>query len=461
MKINVKQTGDKIIDLVGGVNNISSFTHCLTRLRFYLRDPAKAKTEEIKKVHGVLGALYKMGQYQVVLGENVGPVFDYVEKNYGIKSEELQGVDQEAVAKEDKKRNENIFQRVIEFISSSVTPFVTVIYGAGMLQVFLSLASSIWPTIKTNDTYMMFYWLAQTAFYFMPILIAYGTAKYMKGNPVFSMTVTAALLYPEFMKYVGSSKTLTLFGIPVMANSYASSLLPALLVSILVVYLERFFNKVVPGVLRAVFAPMLTLAVAMPIAFLVLAPLGSILGNYVVQFFVWLYAHLGGITLGLLAGSLPFIIIGGMNMMFAPFMVQNLSSLGYDSIFRPAFIMHNMAEGGACLGVAIRTKNKELKTNAISCAISAIISGVTEPALYGITLKCGTLKYVIGSAAVGGILAGFLGAKAFAMGYSSILAIPIFGKTIVAVSIAIAVTILLSMLTTAIFGFDDSWMSES
>ena len=252
MKINIKQTANKIVDLVGGTDNISSFTHCLTRLRFYLKDPDKAQTDEIKKIHGVLGALYKMGQYQVVLGENVGSVFDYIENNYHIKSEELTGVDQEAVAKEDKKKSKNIFQRVIEFISSSVTPFVTVIYGAGMLQVFLSLASSIWPNIKTNDTYLMFYWLAQTAFYFMPILIAYGTAKYLKGNPVFSMTVTAALLYPEFMKYIGASKTLTLFGIPVMANSYASSLLPALLVSILVVYLERFFNKVVPGVLRAV-----------------------------------------------------------------------------------------------------------------------------------------------------------------------------------------------------------------
>lgn len=454
MKIDTEKTGDKIIELVGGKENIDSFTHCMTRLRFYLKDPSKAQTDKLKRVRGVLGALYKMGQYQVVLGENVVTIFDYIEKNYNIKSEELSGVDQEEVAKEDRKRG-NIFKRIIEFISSSVTPFVTVIYGAGMLQVFLSLISAFWPTIKTNDTYMMFYWLAQTAFYFMPILIAYGTAKYMKGNPVFSMTVTATLLYPDFMKYVGSSKTLSLFGIHVMANSYASSLLPALLVTILVVYLERFFYKVIPGVLRAVFAPMLVLVVAMPVAFLILAPLGSILGQYVVQAFVWLYAHLGGITLGLLAGSLPFIIIGGMNMMFAPFMVQNLTTLGYDAIFRPAFIMHNMAEGGACLGVAVRTKNKQLKTDAISCAISAIVSGVTEPALYGITLKYGTLKYVICSAAIGGITAGFMGAKAFAMGYSSILAIPIFGKTILAVTIAIVVTIALSFLLTLIFGFDE------
>ena len=196
MKIDVKQTADQLVSLVGGVNNISSITHCLTRLRFYLKDPDKAQTEKIKKVRGVLGALYKMGQYQIVLGENVGVVFDFIAKNYGIKSEELQGVDQEAVAKEDNKKKQTIFQKIIEFISSSVTPFVTVIYGAGMLQVFLSLAASIWPQIKTNNTYMMFLWLAQTAFYFMPILIAYGTAKYMKGNPVFAMTVTAALLYP-------------------------------------------------------------------------------------------------------------------------------------------------------------------------------------------------------------------------------------------------------------------------
>lgn len=457
MKINIQETSEKIVELVGGLDNIESFTHCMTRLRIYLKEPNKAKTDELKQVRGVLGALYKMGQYQVVLGENVVPVYEYMKQNYGIKEEaEPDAEEQEAVAKADNGENKNIFKSIIEFISSSVTPFVTVIYGAGMLQVFLTIASTIWPSVKDNDTYMMFYWLAQTAFYFMPILIAYGTAKFMKGNPVFPMTVTAALLYPDFMKFIDASKQLTLFGLPVMANNYSSSLLPALLVTILVVYLEKLFYKIIPGVLRAVFAPMLILAVAMPVAFLVLAPLGSIAGQYVVQAFAWLYSHIGGVTLGLLAGSLPFIIIGGMNMMFAPFMVQSIALQGNDPIFRPAFIMHNMAEGGACIGVALKTKDKQLKTDAISCAISAIISGVTEPALYGITLQYGTLKYVISSAAVGGMVAGFMGAKAFAMGYSSILAIPIFEKTIVAVCVAITVTLVLSISLTYIFGFKEA-----
>ena len=201
---------------------------------------------------------------------------------------------------------------------------------------------------------------------------------------------------------------------------------------------------------------MCTLGVAMPIVVIFLAPIGAIAGNYVVNAFQWVYSVAGGFAVGILAALLPFIIMSGMNMMFAPFMVNSIATLGYDAFFRPAFLLHNMAEGGACLGVAIRTKNKSIRTDAISCAIGAIVSGVTEPAIYGINLRLKKpLIAVMIGAGVGGWVAGSFGARAFEMGYSSILAIPIFESTMLAITVAIIATIIVSLIMTIVIGFKD------
>jgi PTS system beta-glucosides-specific IIC component len=454
MAINIDRLTITIIEKVGGANNIVSVSHCVTRLRFNLLDKNKVDTEGLKAVEGVLGIAYGMEQYQVILGKNVFSVFDNIEKNYHLKTGEVV----EEYHSEDKKKItfKGCMQNLFGYIVSAVTPFITVIYGAGMLRVVMSLVLSIWPEAAKNATYMMFNYLALAPFYFMPILIAYGAAKKLKSNPAFAITIVAMLLYPDFVALVGGTTTMTIFGLPVTLVKYSNTLLPALLSTWLVAKLEKFFYKVIPGVLRSVFAPMLTLAVAMPIVAVFLAPIGAIVGNYVVYAFNWIYSVAGGFAVGILAASIPFIIMSGMNMMFAPFMVSSIASLGYDAFFRPAFLLHNMAEGGACLGVALRTKNKSIKADAISCAIGCIVSGVTEPAIYGITLKLKKpLIAVMIGAGVGGWVAGLFGAKAFAMGYSSILAIPIFESTMLAIVIAVVVTIAVSAVMTMILGFED------
>ncbi|MVB12549.1 PTS system beta-glucoside-specific EIIBCA component [Caprobacter fermentans] len=460
MAIDMEQLTATIIEKVGGAENISSVSHCVTRLRFSLVDKGKADTESLKKVEGVLGVTYGMEQYQVILGQNVFEVFDIIEKNYRLKTgdivEEYHKEDLKPVPKK-KTTLKGCMQDLFGFIVSSVTPFITVIYGAGMLKVVMSLIAFAWPDVTNNSTYMMFNYLSQTAFYFMPILIAYGAAKTLKSNPAFAITIVAMLLYPDFVALIGGNTKMDVFGLPVtLVVKYSNTLLPALLSTYLVAKLEKFFYKVIPGVLRTVFAPMLTLGIAMPIVVVFLAPIGAVTGNYVVEAFNWIYRVAGGFAVGILAAAIPFIIMSGMNMMFAPFMVSSISSLGYDAFFRPAFLLHNMAEGGACLGVALRTKNKSIKTDAISAAIGCIVSGVSEPAIYGINfkLKRPMIAVIIG-AGVGGWVAGLFGAKAFAMGYSSILAVPIFESTMLMITIAIVVTILISAIMTVILGFKD------
>ena len=460
MAINIEKLTSTIIEKVGGIENISLAEMCVTRLRFKLRDKNKADTEGLKKVEGVLSVVYGAGLYQVVLGANVFPVFDKIKSDYNIETSEV--TEAQVTADESVKKNFSYYlQIVIQFLSASVTPFVTVLYGAGMLKVATSLAAYFWPSVAENSTYMLFNFLATTPFYFMPILIAYGAARTLKSNPIFAVTMAATLLYPNFVGLVGGDETVTMFGIPVTLVSYANTLLPALLSTVLLAKLEKFFYKVIPAVLRTVFAPLCILAVGYPIVILVLAPLGTIIGGYIVNLFVGLYGLTGGVAVGLLAAVWPFIVMGGFNMLFVAPMLELLSDLQYDNFFRPTWILHNVAEGGACIGVAIKAKDKQLKSDAISAAVGAIVSGVSEPAIYGINLRLRKplIAVVIGGL-VGGCTAGLLGAKAFSLGYSSILAIPIFLDTMFAISIAIVVTLVVSVAATLIMGFDESVIVE-
>lgn len=189
---------------------------------------------------------------------------------------------------------------------------------------------------------------------------------------------------------------------------------------------------------------------------LVLAPLGTWIGEVIVTVLMGIYGVAGPVALALLAGSLPFLIMVGVHTVFAPFMLQLLENPGYDALFRPALILHNMAEGGACLAVALRTRNKEFRSEALSIAIGCIFAGVTEPALYGVTFRLKRPLYgVIAGGAIGGLVGGFMGMHAYVMGYSNIMALPIFQDTIVAAVIAIVTAIVVAFAVTYALGFDE------
>lgn len=217
--------------------------------------------------------------------------------------------------------------------------------------------------------------------------------------------------------------------------------------------MEKWLNKVVPGIFKAIFVGMGTVAITMVFGFTLLAPLGGYLGIYLGNFFAFLANNIGFITMGVLACVLPWLIIAGMHHSLVPFMAQSISNPGYDAIFRPAFILHNMSEGGACFGSALREKDPEKRAEIFSLGIGCIFAGVTEPAIYGNNLPKKTPMYgVMAGGAVGGIVAGLMGARAYVMGYSTILAVPIFQDTIVGILVAIATAIVVAAIVAFIMG---------
>ena len=450
-KIDYSALAAAIMENVGGSGNVHTVSHCVTRLRFVLKDRSMAKDAEIKQLTGVLGVVYGSGQYQVILGENLFPVFDEIVKNYEVETGDVvaENHTEDLALKGKKKTIKDYFMKAIQFMSASLTPFITVLFGAGMLRVILSLASYFYPAVTSSTTYMLFNFMSQAPFYFMPILVAYGASRVLKSNPAFAITVAAALLYPDFAAMVAAGDPVTMLGLPVKLVSYSSSLLPAIFSAILLAYLEKFFYRVIPGMLRSVFAPLCVFLVGYPVTILILGPAGVVVGTWIVTGIVWLQAHVGGFAPGIIAAIHPFLVMMGVNMLMVAPMTELFTSVGYDNVFRPGWILHNIAEGGSCLAVMLKTKDKDLKSSALSAAIGAIISGVSEPALYGINLRLRTPIFgVVAGGLVGGAVAGCMGAKAVSMGYSSILGVVIFENTMMAIVAGVIAAFLVSFLAT-------------
>lgn len=466
--MDYKEIGKKIIAESGGLDNISSITHCSTRLRLFIKDKSKVNQEQIQATKPVLGVVFPTDELQIVLGQNLIPIYDVVTKEFESRSKNANQTqnnvnEDEPVPQQNIQNNENdkkavtkIFNKVLAFVSAAVTPMIPGLVSGGMLKVFLLLITLAMPSFETSSTYNLLNMLADVPFYFMPIFVAYGASAKLGGTPLYSMAVSAALVYPTFMSAVADGTSLTILNIPVTLVKYNSTLLPALLISIFAYYAEKFFTKIVPGIIRPVFVGMLTITVTYILGITVMGPLGDIVGSYVVNIFLWSSENLGPFAVGLLAACMPWLVMTGMHHAVTPFMVQAIADPGYDVLFRPAYLLHNMAEGGACLGVALRAKDKKLKAECFSLAVGCILAGVTEPAIYGVNLRLKRPMYgVMAGGALGGIVAGVMGATAYVYGYSTILAIPIFQQTITAIVVAILVSIISSCVITIALGFDE------
>lgn len=452
------KTAEEILKLCGGNANISSVTHCATRLRLFIIDKKEVNTDEIKKIKGVLGTVYSGDELQIVLGKNLIPVYNEVQKKQDSSVQKKEKIAGSSTEKSDKKgKIKSLGGRLLGFVSASVTPMIPGLVAGGMLKTFLLLITLAWAPFAETQTYTLLGMVADVPFYFMPVFVAYGAAKKLGGTPIFAMVAAAGLVYPNFTTLLAGDEAVSIFNIPVMGVKYNSTLLPALLVATCAFYVEKLLVKILPGIIRPILLGVGTIAITYTLGITVLGPVGDFVGSYVVNIFLWSSEHMGPVAVGILAGCMPFLVMTGMHHAVTPFMVQAIADPGYDVLFRPAYILHNMAEGGACLGVALRAKDKALKAETFGLAFGCIVAGVTEPAIYGVNLPLKKpMIGVVAGAASGGVVAGIMGATAYVYGYSTILAIPIFQQTILAIVVAIIVAIVVSAAVTFILGFDES-----
>ena len=457
MAVDFGKLASEITEFAGGKENITSVFHCMTRLRMTVKNIDKADQEKISKLDGVLGVIYQGGQLQIVIGKDLLKVYDKVI--------ELGYTDGGVVAEEPDddmpKKKLSAGQRIIGFISAAVQPMIPALIAGGMIKVFLLLFTKIFTGFGDTTTYQLLSIVGNAPFYFMPITVAYGAAKKLGGTPMYSMMVAAALIAPEWTGIVTAAEPVTLFGINVALKGYGSSLLPALLLAILAYYVEKALNRIIPGVFKPIFVGTLTLVITYGASILVLAPIGQLAVVYVTNAIMFLYKIAGPVTIAVFTGLFPYMVMTGMHMTLGAPMVQLLAENGFDPIFRPGMLLSNMAEGGAALGIAVKAKDKEVKSEALSVAVGCIFAGVTEPAIYGFNLPLKKPMWAVSlGGAIGGVVAAILGAHNYEYGSSSLFALPIFEDTIIAMIIAIVVAIIASCVLTVVFGFDESLLKK-
>ena len=410
--MDYENTAKKILQRVGGKDNVINLVHCMTRLRFTLKDESIVDDEAVKKTKGVMGIMKKGGQYQIIIGNDVGNVFNELNK-LGNFSNEVK----EVPAKSNEKKN--IFTMLMDTISGIMAPVIPAIIGAAMIKVLLTLLPMIGVLSTNGQTYQLLSVIGDGAFFFMPVLIAISASKKFGTNMYYAASIALIILHPNLITLMNTAhdagQTVKFLKyIPVTYASYSYSVIPIILAVYSLRYVERFVDKITPVVTKNFLKPMLVVLIEAPIALIILGPLGAICGNGLSTVVYAIHDKLGFIAIGLVAGVYPFVVMAGMHHAFTPIKLGMIATTGYENFICIGELCSNMAQGAASLAVALRSKNKDFKQIAGSSAFSALFAGITEPALYGVTLrlKRPMLGACIGGA-VGGLVGGFFQMKCF------------------------------------------------
>lgn len=402
--MNLKETATAIVELIGGKENIAHLEHCSTRLRFTLKDNSLVQKDALEKVDGVIGVRQNV-QCQVIIGNDVVEVYDEVMN--------VLGHELTADGGSEGKQKQSWGAVLLDFIISIFQPLIPAVAGGGVLKSLLLLASVTGLMDNTSQTYQILNLIGGAPLYFLPILVAITTANKLKVNQLVAVSAVGALILPELTTLLTDGAAFMGFGLQNIA--YASQVFPAILTVLFYAQIEKLFTRISPKPIRIFFVPMMSLVITVPVALLILGPLGFEVGTIFSAAIIWLYAHLGWVATGILAAVLPLMVVTGMHKAMIPYAVSSMSEMGAELLYLPASLAHNIAEAGACFAVSVRTKDQKLRSTAVSAGISALF-GITEPALYGVTILHKRVLYgVMASSLVGGAVAGLFAIKAFAL----------------------------------------------
>lgn len=450
--MDYKKLGKIILEHVGGEKNVSNLTHCATRLRFNLKDDTKANTEALKNTKGVMGVVNKGGQYQIIIGSDVQNVYrainDLGNFESGNNSDSNEGHSKGPIVK------------VLDTIAGIFTPIIPAITGAGMLKCVLALLVSFKVIDTSSQTYYILNFMGDAAFYFMPFLLANSAAKKFKCNSYMAMMMAGVILHPNFAALKTAGESVKFIGLPVTLASYSSSVIPIILGVWFMSFVEPIADKVSPNVIKFFTKPLITLLVTGPVLLIVLGPLGTILGDGVAAGISFLDTYVRWLVPLVIGVFSPLLVMTGMHYGLIPIGINNIATAGFDTVVGPGMLASNIAQGGATLAVAIKTKNKDLKQLASSSGITAVC-GITEPAMYGVVMKLKKplIASMIGGG-TGGLFLGIMGVGRYTTGSPGLLALPGYIGTegftnITYACIGAGISFVVSFIASWIIGFDD------
>ncbi|HEL1203767.1 PTS beta-glucoside transporter subunit IIBCA [Streptococcus equi subsp. zooepidemicus] len=446
-----QETAKAIFEAVGGEQNIQEVTHCITRLRLVLKDDKQVVNQKIKLIPNVIGVMRQNGQYQIILGNDVN--------NY-YKAFMTLGQFHETDMSSSAGQKQSVIEGLIETIASVITPLIPALLGGGMLKVVGILVPMLGLAGTDSQTVAFINFFGDAAYYFMPIMIAYSAAARFKVTPVLAATVAGILLHPAFVTMVAAGKPMALFGAPVTPASYGASVIPILIMVYLMQYIEREVNRFVPSVMKSFLQPTLIIFISGFLALVVIGPLGVIIGQGLSNSLLAIYHIAPWLALAILGAIMPLVVMTGMHWAFAPiFLAASVATP--DVLILPAMLASNLAQGSAAVAVACQSKQKQTRQVALAAGLSALLAGITEPALYGITLKFKKPLYaaMISGGLVGAYI-GFVNIASYTFVVPSLIGLPQYisptsSANFTNALIAAGLTIALTFTLTWFFGIDE------
>lgn len=429
-----------IIQNVGGRDNIISLAHCITRLRFTLKDESKAHTDILKNTDGIVTVMQSGGQYQIVIGNHVPDVYDVVCEHAHI-------TDNDSISSNEPHKKMSFGAHLIDLISGIFQPLLSVLCTTGIIKGLLALWAFIalrhGIDVTSSGAYMTWYAVGDGFFYFLPIILGYTTAKKFKSNVFIGMALGISLCYPAMVGMTSGASLgtilsgsfamsyyKTIFGLPIImpGGGYPSTVVPIIVAVSAAAALEKKLKTIIPDVVKTFIVPLLVLAIIVPATYLVIGPITSFLSNVIGVIFKSFYSIplVGGLIAGLALGAVwQILVIFGLHWGLVPIMLMNIGTMGYDFVLAPYFAA-SFAQSMVVLAIIFKTKDKKLKDIAIPAFISGMF-GVTEPCIYGITLPK-KKPFVIScvAASIGGGIIGISGVKSYMMGGLGLFGLPAF-----------------------------------
>ncbi len=439
-KTDHAQLAEGILERVGGAENVDSAFHCATRLRMHLKDSTAADQQAVGELPGVLTVVEAGGQFQVVIGDEVGKVHQALVRHLPEGASQKQ--EQEPDSAGEKR---NLFEQFIQMISAIITPIIWPLAGAGLFKAFLVLFTTLGLLDPEGTTHLILDAASDAIFYFLPLFLAVTAAKRFGADQFIAMAIAGALVYPNLVEAQQAGESVTFSGIPVVLMDYSASVIPILVATWLLGHLERLLDKILHSSIRNFTKPLIALLVMVPLILMTVGPITTFAAQGMAGGITWLFdvaPWLGGMIMG---GIWQILVIFGLHWGFVPIFLSDLGSVGHVVMLAP-LMPAVLAQGAATLAVFLRTRSAARRQVAGSASLSGLLAGVTEPSIYGVNLPLKKPLYfgVVGGA-IGGAISALGGSASTSFVFPSFLAFPAFLEvgsfTLLVVGVAVAMVI--------------------
>lgn len=447
--MDYKLMAKEILEHIGGAENVANMTHCATRLRLTLKDTSKADDEAVKGINGVINVVNKAGQYQLLIGTEVPKLYDEFENL-------VKGTSNSNFEEKNTDSSESIISKIFASVSAIFAPLLPALAGSGILRGLLILCVQLGWISEDSGTYSILFVTSMSVFYFLPVLLAFTSARRFGASPYISALIGAALIHPDFIALIGNAgngATTEFFGMPVVLMNYNSTVVPIILSIWAFSYLYKFLDKKVPENLKLVIIPLVSLAIMVPLTVIIIGPLGVYSGELVANGVNWLIERSGILTGIIVGGGWSVLVSLGIHWAVNPIMINNISMHGFDYIV-PFTFACNFAVMGTTIGVYLKAKNSQLRSFAMTGFITIALSAIIEATLFGLLVKNKKLflAQIIGGAA-GGAYLGLMQVVANSFVFGSVITLPAFVGDNPNNFIQAIIGLLISMMVSAILAY--------